>query len=88
MESPLKQLFLPSVEKIVEYLPNLIAGLILIALGWFLGWLVKRMVFQICLLLKLDRVFQRFQWGSALSKTDVRYALYNSIGNVVFLPYF
>jgi hypothetical protein len=88
MSSPLTQLFLPSAEKIISYLPNLIAGLILVGIGWFVGWLVKRLVFQICLLLKLDRLFHRFQWGRALSKADVRYAAYNTIGSVAFFAAF
>jgi hypothetical protein len=88
MNSSLTQLFLPSAEKIVGYLPNLFAGLILIGIGWFVGWLVKRVVFQICLLLKLDRVFHRFQWGRALAKADVRYAVYNSVGSVGFFAAF
>jgi len=88
MNSLLTQLFLPSAEKIIGYLPNLIAGLILIGIGWFVGWLVKRLVVQICVLLKFDRVFHRFQWGRALAKGDVRFALYNAVGNVAFFTTF
>jgi len=88
MDSPIKQLFIPTIEKIIGYLPNLIAGLILIGLGWFLGWIVKRVVIQMCILFKLDQVLRRFQWGQALSKADVRYAAYDSIGNVAFFAFF
>jgi Mechanosensitive ion channel, conserved TM helix len=88
MDSPMRQLFIPSVEKIIAYLPNLFAGLILIGLGWLIAWLVKRVVFQMCLLFKLDRVLQRFNWGRALAKADIRYAVYNSIGNVAFFASF
>jgi Mechanosensitive ion channel, conserved TM helix len=88
MDSPIKQLFIPTVEKIIGYLPNLFAGFILIALGWFLGWLVKRVVIQMFILFKLDRVLRRFRWGQALSKADVRHAAYNSIGNIAFFTFF
>lgn len=88
MDSPIKQLFIPTVEKIIGYLPNLFAGLILIGLGWFLGWVVKRVVVQMCILFKLDRLLRRFRWGQALSKADVRYAAYDSIGNVAFFAFF
>jgi len=88
MDSPIKQLFIPTVEKIIGYLPNLFAGLILIGLGWFLGWLVKRVVVQMCILFKLDRLLRRFRWGQALSKADVRYAAYDTIGNFAFFAFF
>lgn len=88
MDSPMRQLFIPTVEKIIGYLPNLFAGLILIGLGWFLGWIVKRVVVQICILFKLDRFLMRFRWGQPLSKADVRYAAYDSIGNIGFFTFF
>jgi len=88
MDSPIKQLFIPTVEKIIGYLPNLFAGFILIGLGWFLGWLVKRVVIQVLMLFKLDRVLRRFRWGQALSKADVRHSVYDSIGNIAFFAFF
>ncbi len=75
-------------SEIVEYLPNLAAGLVLIAIGWLLGWLAKRVVIQICIVLRLDRLLQRFRWGAAFSKADVRHAFFNSVGNIAFFLVF
>jgi hypothetical protein len=68
-------------EQIVAYLPNLVGGLILIGIGWFLSWAVKRIVIQFCLILRLDRLLRRFRWGAGFAKADVRYALFEWIGN-------
>lgn len=75
-------------DQVIDYVPNLFAGLLLIVLGWILGWLVKRVLIQVCVLIRLDRAFRQFQWGKGLDKADVRYVLYNSIGNLGLLIIF
>lgn len=75
-------------DKIVNYMPNLLAGLLLLLLGWIIGWFVKRLVVQILVILRFDKLFTRIRWRSALSKADIRYALYNFIGNLVFFIVF
>lgn len=75
-------------ETIVGYLPSLVGGLVLIALGWLLGWVAKRVVFQVCLVLRLDRLLRQFRWGQGFSRADARHALYDSVGNLAFLMVF
>jgi hypothetical protein len=75
-------------EKFFNYLPNLLAGVALLLVGWFLGWLLKRVIMQVSVILKLERYLIRFRWGEDFSKADVRYGLYNFIGNIVFLVIF
>lgn len=79
-------------ESAVGYLPNLLAGLILIALGLLLAWLAKRVTVQVCVVLHLDRILRRFRWGEGFSKADARYALFNWVGGtaafVVCLVFF
>ena len=70
-------------EKILAYLPHLFAGIILIGIGWFLGWILKRIIVQICVILRVERFLLRFRWGGDLSKADVRYGLFNFIGGIV-----
>jgi hypothetical protein len=82
MDSPIKDLFYNFSEKIINYLPNLLAGILLILVGWFLGWFLKRVIIQVCMIFKLDRVLQRFRWGEKFSKGDVRYGLFNFMGNI------
>ncbi len=75
-------------ERIIGYLPSLLGGILLLALGWGLGWVAKRIVFQICLVLRLDRMLRRAHWGRGFSKADARYALYDTIGNLAFIVVF
>jgi len=75
-------------DRIIDYLPDLAAGILLLLVGWLVGWFVKRVIVRVCVLLRLDRIFLRFRWGEDLSKADVRYGLYNFIGNIGFLAVF
>lgn len=75
-------------QKILEYLPNLLAGLVLLAIGWVVGWLIKRIIVQLLNALKFERMFMRLRYRQALSKGDIRFAIYNFIGNIVFFLIF
>lgn len=75
-------------EQIIGYLPSLFAGLVLILVGWILAWAAKRIVFQLCVLLRLDRLLGTFRWGADFSKADVRHALFNTIGSIAFFLVF
>jgi len=88
MDSPLEKALYGVTEKLIAYLPNLVAGIVLIAIGWFLGWLVKRIVVQVLLVLRFDRLLRRFKWGTGFAKADVRYAFAEFIGNGAFLIVF
>ncbi len=70
------------------YLPSLVGGLILIAIGLFGGWLAKRIVVQVLSVLKLGRQLRAFRWARDLGKADVRLSFYGLLGNVVFLVVF
>lgn len=82
MDNTMRDLLYNVTQQFVGYLPSLLAGLVLIAIGWFLGWLVKRVVVQMCVVLHLERLVIRFQWGKGLSKADLRHAFFNSIGSI------
>jgi hypothetical protein len=88
MNSNFENLFYGLWQKIVDYLPNLIGGLILLIIGWVLGWIIKRVVIQILVILRFDRLLSKFRFSFSLSKADVRYAVYNFIGNIIFLIVF
>lgn len=85
MNDPLRDLFENIGRAIVNYLPSVLAGIMLLAIGWFLGWFLKRITMRLLLILRLERILQKFQWREDFSKADVRYALYTFIGNLVFL---
>jgi hypothetical protein len=75
-------------NQIVDYLPSLTGGLLLIAIGLLVAWLVKRMVFQACMTLRLGRLLGQFRWGRGLSRADARHSLYGLLGTLVGLLVF
>lgn len=88
MDKNFQDLFYNLWQKIIGYLPNLLAGVLLLLLGWLIGWLIKRVVIQLLAVLKFDKLFTRVKWKSAISKADIRFALYNFIGNIIFFIVF
>lgn len=84
----LSYIFLDMTKKLAAFLPALFAGILLVGIGWLLGWLVKRLVIQLLVFMKLDTVLLKFSWGRAFSKADVRYGFYGFIGNIFFLVIF
>lgn len=88
MNSNLQGPFIDFGSQIINYLPSLLAGIILILVGWFIGWIAKRITIQILVILRFERLFLRLQWRRALSKADIRYAMFNLFGNIVFFIVF
>jgi hypothetical protein len=88
MNSDLQSPFIDFGSQIINYLPSLLAGIILLLVGWFIGWIAKRITIQILVVLRFERLFLRLQWRRALSKADIRYAMFNLVGNVVFFIVF
>lgn len=76
------------IGQLAGYLPNLIGGIILIAIGWLGGWLTKRVVVQVLSMLKLGRQLRSFRWARDLGKADVRLSVYGLLGNIGFLVVF
>jgi Mechanosensitive ion channel, conserved TM helix len=88
MDKTVREILHDMGQNIIGYLPNLLGGLFLLLLGWLIGWLVKRIVIQLLVILRVDRLFVRLRWKNSLTKADIRYALYNLIGNISFLIVF
>jgi len=88
MDKGLESPFFDFGSQIINYLPSLLAGVILLLVGWFIGWIAKRITIQILVILRFERLFIRLQWKRALSKADIRYAIFNLVGNVVFFIVF
>ena len=84
METKIQDQFVSLADSILAYLPNLIGGIILVLLGWLLGWIIKRVLVQLSIILRVDRFLKRSRWETDFSKADVRYGLYNFFGNIGF----
>jgi hypothetical protein len=88
METKIQDQFLGFADSLLAYLPNLFGGIILILLGWLAGWIVKKILVQLSVLLRVDRFLKRSRFQTDFQKADVRYSLYNLIGNVGFVIIF
>jgi hypothetical protein len=88
MTEKLQGLFLEYGHRIVGYLPKLLFGILLLGVGWLLAWFAKRVVIQLCVILKLEYLLTRFTWGRDFSKADIRFGFYNLLGNVAFIIVF
>jgi hypothetical protein len=69
--------------RVIQYLPTLAAGAVVLALGIAVGWIAKRATIRTLTLMRLDRLAARNSWGAAFTKGDVRSALYDRAGSVV-----
>ena len=67
-------------SNVVDYLPTLLAGFIVLLLGAFAAWIVSKLVVRVLIFLRLDRVIGRLGWGRALEKGDVRHSLFGILG--------
>ncbi len=88
MDNSIEGPFFDFGKEIISYLPNLLGGVLLLAIGWFAGWLAKRIIVQLLVAFRLERLFTRVRWRQTLSKADIRYALFGFIGNIVFFVVF
>jgi hypothetical protein len=88
METTIQDQFIKLTANIVEFLPSLLAGIMLIFLGWLAGWFVKRVIVQFMIILRIDRYFRRSRFGADFSKADVRHSVSNFIGNIGFIIIF
>jgi hypothetical protein len=88
MEPQVKDQFVGIADDIIAYLPNLLAGIALVLIGWIAGWLIKRVLVQASILLRIDRFLRRSRWETDFAKADVRHGLYNFIGNIGYLLVF
>lgn len=72
-------------QRFAAYLPTLVAGIFILALGLVVGWVLKRVVVRVLIWLRLDRLSGKVAWRAAFGRGDVRGALYNLLGNVAMV---
>jgi Mechanosensitive ion channel, conserved TM helix len=70
-------------SRVAGFLPSLVAGIVVLAIGLLAWWLVAKFVARLLIVLRLDRVLSRLGWGKALSKGDVRHALFELLGTIL-----
>ena len=77
---PLGEVF----QKLVAFLPSLLTGIVVFAVGLVLAWLVKLLVVRIIKLLKLDAAFARSGVTEALQKMAVKDTPTKLVGRMFF----
>jgi len=70
-------------SRVAAFLPSLVAGIVVLAIGLLAWWLVAKFVARLLIVLRLDRVLSRIGWGKALAKGDVRHALFELLGTIL-----
>ena len=88
METNIQDQFVSFTDSVFAYLPNLVGGIILILLGWLLGWVIKRLLIQVSAIIRIDRFLKRSRFEEDFSKADVRHSFYSMIGNIGFVIIF
>ncbi len=88
METKIQEQFVKLLENIFAYLPNLLGGILLILLGWLVSWMVKRVIVQFLIILRIDRYLRQSRLRADFTKADVRYSVSNFIGNIGFVIVF
>jgi hypothetical protein len=88
METTIEKQFFGLADSIIAYLPNLLAGLILLLLGWLAGWFIKRLLVQLAFIIRIDRFVKRSRWEADFAKADVRHGVFNFIGNIGYVLVF
>jgi len=74
--------------RILGYLPNLTAGLLVLLLGLVICWIVRKATVRLVLLFRLDRAFKEFSWAKGLERADSRHVVAGILGNVVAILLF
>lgn len=73
-----------AVQKLVAFLPSLLTGIVVFAVGLVLAWLVKLLVVRMVKLLKLDAAFDRSGVTEALQKMAVKDTPAKLVGRMFF----
>lgn len=70
-------------QRIVEFLPNFLAAIIVFIVGWFVAVWIKKLIVKILDALKLDRIFERSGWKEALEKAEIKVSVSDFFGEII-----
>jgi hypothetical protein len=88
MDGKYQNMFSTLADNFIGYLPNFLGGIVLLFVGWVLGWFVKRVIVQLAIILRFERYLVRSRWSKDFARGDVRYGFYNFMGNIAFVIVF
>lgn len=74
--------FTTFVEAFLAFLPSIIGALIVFLIGWLIALAVGRLIKEILIQVKLNRLFEKKGWGQSLEKADIKSDPAGFIGNI------
>jgi hypothetical protein len=70
-------------QRIVEFLPNFLAAIVVFIVGWFVAVWIKKLIVKILNALKLDRIFEKSGWKEALEKAEIKVSVSDFCGEII-----
>ncbi len=68
----------------MAYMPKLLAGLIVAAVGIVVAWIAARLIIRLLVFLRLDRIAGRLGTPKTFARGDVRHAFFSAVGGAVW----
>ncbi|MEW6410022.1 MAG: hypothetical protein AB1488_07910 [Nitrospirota bacterium] len=76
MERFLDKIFVESlsslIERVIRFLPNLITSIIILLLGFLIGWILKNLVTRFLRIINIDRLCDRYGVSQTLQKGGIK----------------
>jgi small-conductance mechanosensitive channel len=70
-------------QRIVEFLPNFLAAILVFIVGWLISAWIKKLIVKILNALKLDRILEKSGWKEALEKAEIKVSVSDFCGEIV-----
>ena len=70
-------------QRIVNFLPNFLAAIIVFIVGWFISVWIKKLIVKLLDVLKLDKLFERSGWREALEKAEIKVSVSDFCGEII-----
>lgn len=74
--------FVAALQRVVEYLPNIVAALLIVALGWLIGWILKQATRRV--LVGVNRLLSRLLARTAAEHMRLPDAVIRLLAGLIF----
>ncbi len=71
------------VTGVAAYLPNLLAGLLVLLVGLVVAWVAGKVFVRMLNFMRLDRILARLAWSNLLDTGDARHSLFEFLGTIL-----
>lgn len=70
-------------QRIVGFLPNFLAAIIVFIVGWIISVWIKKLIVKILNALRIDKFFERSGWREALEKAEIKVSVSDFCGEII-----